>query len=424
MTKHYITPEEHARLQRRRGRQALGLLITLLVLVGFVTVLRAGVGLVANLFDDTAQKQEYEDKLEGLVLFDPMPFDGIENIDDLTLREAAVWGCIYNIQETQGGFDNYNTDPDTEQLLLPSVEVDAYLARLVGPSFKLTHRSFEMEDMTIEFDESSQCYKIPVTGTVGYYRAVVTKLFKRSGQLHVTVGYIPTSSTDDSIINQSSDTPTKYMDYLFERQSGSWYLTGLTESETKPDSTASTEAASQPQPMAESDVQDAILATAGSSEAASDAASDAAAEPDTQNLDEPAADSTAADNTRFVYHKSVIGFQYIDPESFKAFVNCRESVGLLYFKPLGTRYNGLAVICRGCCYGNYRNKVWNISRIDIYTVQITLFNGYVALLHGYFGSHFFENRKYLFIALNGRDVKPRYGDFARNGTCRQEECRI
>ena len=297
MTKHYITPEEHARLQRRRGRQALGLLITILVLVGFVTVLRAGVGLVANLFDDTAQKQEYEDKLEGLVLFDPMPFDGIENIDDLTLREAAVWGCIYNIQETQGGFDNYNTDPDTEQLLLPSVEVDAYLARLVGPSFKLTHRSFEMEDMTIEFDESSQCYKIPVTGTVGYYRAVVTKLFKRSGQLHVTVGYIPTSSTDDSIINQSSDTPTKYMDYLFQRQSGSWYLTGLTESETKPDSTASTEAASQPQPMAESDVQDAILATAGSSEAASDAASNAAAEPDTQNLDEPAADSTAADST-------------------------------------------------------------------------------------------------------------------------------
>ena len=293
--KHYITPEEHARQQRRRGRQALGLLIAVLVIVGFVTVLRAGVGLVANLFDDTAQKQEYEDKLEGLVLFDPMPFDGLENLDDLTLREAAVWGCIYNIQETQGGFDNYSTDPDTEQLLLPSVDVDAYLARLVGPGFKLTHRSFEMEDMSIEFDESSQCYKIPVTGTVGYYRAVVTRLFKRSGQLHVTVGYIPTSSTDDSIINQSSDTPTKYMDYLFERQSGSWYLTGLTESETKPDSTASTEAASQPQPMAESDVQDAILATAGSSEAASDAASDAAAEPDTQSLDEPAADSTAAE---------------------------------------------------------------------------------------------------------------------------------
>ena len=65
--KHYITPEEHARMQRRRGRQALGLLVAILVIVGFVTVLRAGVGAVANLFDDTAQKQEYEDKLEDVI---------------------------------------------------------------------------------------------------------------------------------------------------------------------------------------------------------------------------------------------------------------------------------------------------------------------------------------------------------------------
>ena len=291
-----MTPEEHARLHRRRGRQALGLVIAVLVLIGVLTVLHAGVNAVAKLFDDTAQKQEYEDKLEGLVLFDPVPFEGIENIDDLTLREAAVWGCVYSIQETQGGFDGYNTDPDTEQLLIPSVDVDAYLAKLVGPSFRMTHKTFEMEDMTIEFDDATQCYKIPVTGTVGYYRAVVTKLFKRSGKLHVTVGYIPTAIDDDSIINVSSDTPTKYMDYLFERQSGSWYLTGLTESETKAESTDSTSAASLPEPMAESDVQDAILATAGS-DAADSAAS--AVEPETQaenGADSAVAEAPAADD--------------------------------------------------------------------------------------------------------------------------------
>ena len=291
--KNTITPEEHARIKRRRWRQTVGLLITVLVLIGFITVLRAGVGLVANLFDDTAQKQEYEDKLEGLVLFDPMPFDGIENIDDLTLREAAVWGCIYSIQETQGGFDNYNTDPDTEQLLLPSVDVDAYLAKLLGPGFKLTHRSFDMEDMTIEFDESTQCYKIPVTGSVGTYRATVTRLFKKDGLLHVTVGYIPTQSADDSILNAASATPTKYMDYLFSRQSGSWYLPGLPDSETKPESTASS-AAAEPRPLADSEVQDAILATAGDSAAASEAASGEAA-PASEPADSTAAESSAAD---------------------------------------------------------------------------------------------------------------------------------
>ena len=290
--KTYMTPEEHARLHRRRARQALGLLVAVLVLVGAVTVVRAGVRTVANLFDDTQQRQEYEDKLEGLVLFDPVPFDGIENIDDLTLREAAVWGCVYSIQETQGGFDNYNTDPDTEQLLLPSVDVDAYLAKLVGPSFKMTHKSFEMDDMTVEFDETTQCYKIPVTGSVGIYRATVTRLFKKDGLLHVTVGYIPTQSADDSILNAASDTPTKYMDYLFSRQSGSWYLTGLTDSETKPESTASS--AAEPMPLADSEVQDAILATAGDSAAASEAASGEAA-PASEPADSTAAESSAAD---------------------------------------------------------------------------------------------------------------------------------
>ena len=288
--KTYMTPEEHARQHRRRARQALGAVIALLVLIGAVTVLRAGVGAVATLFDDTAQKQEYEDKLEGLVLFDPVPFDGIENIDDLTLREAAVWGCVYSIQETQGGFDNYNTDPDTEQLLIPSVDVDAYLAKLVGPSFKMTHKSFEMDDMTIEFDETTQCYKIPVTGSVGSYSATVTKLFKKGGKLHVTVGYIPTQSADDSILNTSSDTPTKYMDYIFTRQSGSWYLTGLTDSETKPEASASTAPASTSVQMEESEVQDAILAsTADSSSAAAE--SESAAEPEAQSVE---ADSAAA----------------------------------------------------------------------------------------------------------------------------------
>ena len=46
--KTYMTPEEHARLHRRRARQTLGLLIAVLALVGIVTVVRAGVKGVAT----------------------------------------------------------------------------------------------------------------------------------------------------------------------------------------------------------------------------------------------------------------------------------------------------------------------------------------------------------------------------------------
>ena len=291
--KSYVTPEEHARLHRRRRRQTLGLGMALLMLIGVFTVLGSGFSLVARLSDDTEERLEYEQKLEGLVLFDPLPFDGIENIDDLTLREAAVWGCVYAIQETDGNFDHYERDPETEQLMLPAVDVDAYLAKLVGPTFQLNHRSFDMDDMTIEFDETSQCYLIPITGSVGYYRASVTALFKQEGKLHVTVGYIPMSN-EQSVMATQSDTPTKYMDYIFERVSGSWYLTGLTESATKPEATSEA-AASSVIMMDEQTLQEAILAGVNPDAASSEAAGSAAASESTASEStESAASSEAA----------------------------------------------------------------------------------------------------------------------------------
>lgn len=289
----YMTPEERARLHRRRWRQLLGLFVALLIIIGAVTVVRAAVGAVYSLFDDTEQRQEFEDKLDGLVLFDPLPFDGVENIDDLTLREASVWGTVYSILETQGSFDAYSTDPDTEELMLPSVEVDAYLAKLFGPSFKLTHRTFEMEDMTIEYDSTAQCYKIPITGSVGYYHASVADMFKKNGILHVTVGYVPIQSLEDNILSTTADTetPVKYMDYLFTRQSGGWYLTGLAESDTVPEAASSSAAEASASAPAEEDLQQAILSNVDEGTAASSASSEAAAQ---SAASEQAASSEAA----------------------------------------------------------------------------------------------------------------------------------
>ena len=76
------------------------------------------------------------------------------------------------------------------------------------------------------------------------------------------------------------------------RQSGSWYLTGLTDSETKPGSVPSA-AASEPMPRAESEVQDAILAAAGDSAAASEAAAPSAAAAEAPGEDAAESESTS-----------------------------------------------------------------------------------------------------------------------------------
>ncbi len=275
-----ITKEEHERNQRRRMRQLLGLLLGIFILIGVITVVRAAAGAIGGLFDKTDEYTQYADKLEGFVMFDPLPFDGIENMDDTTLRSAAVWGTVYSIMDTPNGFDSYSRDPDTDMVMLPSVEVDAYLAKVLGPTFKLDHKSFDMEDMTITYDDASQCYLIPVTSSVGSYTPTVTKMFKHNGKLYVTVGYVPVTDEFD-ITTSAPNQPTKYMDYVFSRTNGNWFLSGLTESETK-----ATAASATPAPgatsttLTDSDVESAILAgvngedsTTADSTAASDGAS-------------------------------------------------------------------------------------------------------------------------------------------------------
>ena len=98
-----MTKEEHARNQRRRARQLFGAFLVVMVLIGLFTVVRGAVGAIGGLFDKTDEYASYEKKLEGFVLFDPLPFDGIENMNDTTLREAAVWGTVYGILDTENG---------------------------------------------------------------------------------------------------------------------------------------------------------------------------------------------------------------------------------------------------------------------------------------------------------------------------------
>ena len=274
-----ITKEDYIRKQRRRARQLLGLFVAMLAMLGLLTLVNLGVGMVRGLFDDTAQRAAFEEKVEGFVLFDPLPFSGgIQNCNEQNLRSTAVWGTLYAVLDTPTGLTNYELDAETQQVLLPAVEVDAYLAQIVGPDFKLEHKSFEMEGMLMEFDTARQCYLIPATGTVGSYEATVTGLQKKSGQLRVTTGYIPSYNNSDLTTINTTE-PVKFMDYLFEKSGEQWYLVGIAESETKPQVTPAPTAAVNENPIvADSSLQQAILDEAGATAEPSPQPSSAAAE--------------------------------------------------------------------------------------------------------------------------------------------------
>ena len=237
-----ITKEEHERNRRRRMRQMLGAGLFVLILIGAFNVFAFAVNGVASLFDDSDRKLEYEQRLQTLVMFDPLPFASLDQMDDSTARlikESAIWSAMYSAQRA-GGLDHYERDPDTEALMMSAVEVDAAVAALYGPDYKITHGSFEGVDMNYQYVEDKQAYLIPVTGQMGLYTPKVESLKKKDGKLYVTVGYIPTAAvTGDYSLTTPSD-PTKYMDYVFEKKDKEYYLVALQTSELKPASTATT----------------------------------------------------------------------------------------------------------------------------------------------------------------------------------------
>ncbi len=281
MAHNFRTKEETARHNRRLRRQLLGVVLTLLMAVGLVTVVSAGVQGVAALFDDTEEKEEFAARLNTLVMLDPVPFGTLDQADPEVLKTAAVWASLATAKEN-GSLDLYEHDPDDMSPYLPAVDVDAAAASLYGPDYKIQHGTFQDDNLTFTYDETRKAYKIPVTGQSGMYYPVVEKLQKRNGILRVTVGYMPTYTTDEFGLPTSSE-PEKYMDYLFEKKNGEWYLAGLEESEMKAAASSSSAVTSaptgaageSPQQLLQQQTSSAPASAATSAPTASDSSSDA-----------------------------------------------------------------------------------------------------------------------------------------------------
>ena len=232
--------EEHIRNNRRLARQVVGGAALLLALIGLFTVLSWIVGLVRSALDQSSLYDDYRDRLYGMVMLDPVAFDDVSSVDSGVFKQAAIWGTVYQVQNSGGSLDEYERDPDTGSALIPALEIDTYISNLLGSDYQFEEGSFSTSEFVYQYDEEKQAYLVPVTSSVALYTPTVEKITKKDGQRIVTVGYVPTSSNSATgELNLTAPTePTKYMDYVFTRgENRQWYLTALKDSDMKVEAT-------------------------------------------------------------------------------------------------------------------------------------------------------------------------------------------
>ncbi|MDL2252485.1 hypothetical protein LJC49_00225 [Ruminococcaceae bacterium OttesenSCG-928-I18] len=231
--------EEQSRRSRRRTRQLVGLALTVLIVVGAVSIIRGGMNLARDMMDDTNEMEVYAQRITPLVWFDVLPFESLEEADTNVLRQAVIWGVLNEM----GNDVEYN---ELGQPQVPAVEVDRYAAELFGPDFKFEHVSFEdpVQDLSYEYDPVTNMYTTTATGLTPQYMSTVVNIERvSSGVKRVTAGYVGTMNSNEELIaTPDLDHPTKYMDYYFRRDGNAYYLYALRANTSYvPESTAETQ---------------------------------------------------------------------------------------------------------------------------------------------------------------------------------------
>ncbi|MFV0412438.1 MAG: hypothetical protein ACK5L3_04085 [Oscillospiraceae bacterium] len=216
--------EDQARKARRRSRQLIGVALSILILVGAFSIVRAGITAVNGLMDNSAEKEEFARRISPMVWFDVLPFESVDQLDESDLKQVAIWGVMLE----QGSSIERNEE---DLAIVPVLEVDLYASRLFGPNFKFTeHSSFKVaaQDLTYQFDEARNAYIVPGTGLEPAYDATVVDIEEADGIKTVIVGYVALRSTEGSIVTtRDYDNPALYMDYVFQRNGNEYYLTAL-----------------------------------------------------------------------------------------------------------------------------------------------------------------------------------------------------
>ncbi|MEA5051228.1 MAG: hypothetical protein VB021_07110 [Oscillospiraceae bacterium] len=215
-----VTKKERKKRRQRRRRQFVGLMVFVLCVVGAATIITGAVTLAKHYFSEEENYGDYEQLIAPIVSLDPAPFSSIDKADKNILLEAAIWAALDYEDTSKYSLDEYGA------ILLPSVDVDTYITKMYGPSFKIEHATFSDLDLEYKYDDATGCYTIPVTSQSGSYTPKIQSITTSGNTKVLTVAYMQNQGSAAETVASGSDVQSavKTMEYVMLRDSSGYYL--------------------------------------------------------------------------------------------------------------------------------------------------------------------------------------------------------
>ena len=217
------------KLRKKRGKHRyaapVGGAYILLALIGVIAVIYGAVQLYGKLTDNSKLLRQIERQIQPVMMFDPVPFDNIQDVDNKVLVKTSIWSCMYS--DKRGSY----TYDDNGMIRIPEEsDVEVAAVKLYGPEVKLTHTSLDDEDgISYTYDAENNVYRVPMMAQGGYYTPMVVDMQKNGDVYEVTVGYVAPGASWTTTEDGDSYTPTpdKYMIYRMKKEDGEYYIVGI-----------------------------------------------------------------------------------------------------------------------------------------------------------------------------------------------------
>lgn len=208
----------------------LGLLISVLSVIGAITVVTSVIGWIVESADTTYLHDELYYYLEPVMFYVPEPFeDGAKNPQDVFLNAAAC--RVMTAEQIRMLRENdesctYAVD-DNGRIAVPVEEIEASYKALFGPDAKPEHKS--LEDSGLEYDESDACYYVPFQTPNSMEQPIVVSVDSSSDQYEVRLGFVPVNDIKldqyGRAIEPTEEMATHFKTYSLNRQEdGSYYI--------------------------------------------------------------------------------------------------------------------------------------------------------------------------------------------------------
>ena len=221
-----------AKKNKRNGKKnplamPVGIIASILAVIGLITVIRFSVDTIGNFTDKTADKQKYEEMLTPVVMFDPDPFDDLTQADVSQLLNSAVWALLMSDE----GADKYPySEGENFGIVVPQADIEQYFVSLFGTEIDIAslHSSIDMSEYEITYDAALKSYILPMTGVESAYTPKVYEIEKQGSSLVLSVGYIANTAwvqIEDG--EYAAPNPDKYMKITLRERDGGMYVSSI-----------------------------------------------------------------------------------------------------------------------------------------------------------------------------------------------------